>query len=252
MTKQLSKKQRKEQERQAKIDAEKLAKAEADKVTATATLQAEEGKQQGGVTIVISSTVLGQKRAEYARHREKGLSEDRIIERMTEDATLFGVSLDVYKGMLSNLKSRGAKGDNLDEKRAEHTVKLQASASTALGYLNGLLTSDVDSLNFPSLQRFTKETKQSLVELVKLLQNVDITTKRGKQSWCFMLHAPVYNFIKDTPTETALLALMVGGWSDKSRSYDQYGIRQEPSGSATFFRDVSFDTPITEPQIVEE
>jgi hypothetical protein len=219
---------------------------------ATVTVQPEVDKAQGGVTVVISSTVLGQKRAEYSRHKEKGMTEDRITERMTEDAQLFGVTLEKYQDMLNALKSRANKGEDLDVKRKEHTDKILTGALRGVGFLNGLLTADVDSLNFPTLQKFISDGKQSLTELVELLQYTDITTKRGKQAWMIMLHAPVFNFITEQPTDSSLLSLFVGGWSDKSRRYDQYGIRQEASGAATFYRPVSYEQPITSPEIIEE
>jgi hypothetical protein len=215
------------------------------------TTQPEIDKTQSGVTVVISSTVLGQKRAEYARHKDKGMSADRILARMTEDAQLFGVTIEQYQSMLSNLKSRGAKGENLDEKRKEHTDKILQGALAWLGHENGLLQTDVKKLNFKTLQGFVLSHQSAIKEFVTLLQNVDITTKRGKQAWGCMIHSPVYNFITDTPTGTSLLALICGGWSDKSRSYDQYGIRQEPSGSATFYRPVSYETPVTLPKEVK-
>ena len=217
----------------------------------TVTVEPEVDKVQGGVTVVISSTVLGQKRAEYARHRDAGLSEDRITERMSEDAKLFGVTLDQYLGMLSDLKSRTSKGENLDKLREEHQNRLAVSALGGIGFLNGVLTADVDKLNAATVKKFLKTGQATLAKLVEDLQNVDITTKRGKQSWMFPIHAPVFNFITDEPTETKLFALFVGGWSDKSRNYDQYGIRQEASGSATFYRPVSYETPITEPEVVK-
>jgi hypothetical protein len=242
----MNKKQRREQERQAKL-AKEQAEKQAEAITATATVQPEIDKNQSGVTVVISSTVLGQKRAEYARHKEAGLTEERILERMTEDAALFGVSIEQYKGMLSNLKSRSVKGENLDEARAKHTDKLAQSALAGVGFLNGVLSCEVDKLNAVTVKRFLKDGQATLAKLVEDLQNTEITTKRGKQAWMFPLHAPVYNFITDTPTGTKLFALFVGGWSDKSRSYDQYGIRQEASGSATFYRPVSYETPVTTP-----
>jgi hypothetical protein len=218
----------------------------------TTTVEPPIDKQQGGLTVVISSTVLGQKRAEYARHKEKGMTEDRIIERMTEDAQLFGVSLDKYREMLNALKSRGNKGEDLDEKRKEHTDKILTGALNWIGHLNGLLTADLDTLTDASVRDFVGKLKQSMVEVVTLLQNTDITTKRGKQAWMIMLHSPVFNFITETPTDTSLLSLFVGGWSDKSRSYDQYGVRQEASGAATFYRPVSYEQPIISPEIIEE
>jgi len=172
---------------------------------------------------------------------------------MSEDAQLFGVTLEKYQEMLSNLKSRGSKGEkNLDIKRAEHTDKILQSALKWLGFENGLHEADIDKLNYPSLVKFLKDFQAAQGEFVTLLQNVEITTKRGKQAWSCVLHAPVFNFITEQPTGTNLLSLICGGWTDKSRSYDQYGIRQEPSGSATFYRPVSYEQPITLPEIIEE
>lgn len=194
--------------------------------------------------------MLGQKRSWYEQLRAKGVAEDKITERMTEDADLFGVTLENYKTMLAELKSRGSKGEDIEEKRKQHTVKIADGALKWLGYQNGLLTADIDKLNYPSLKKFVKDMQVATKEIVALLQNTDFTTKRGKQAWMFMIHAPVYNFLTDDPTGTNLLSPFVGGWSDKSRSYDQYGIRQEASGSATFFRPISYEQPITAPEII--
>jgi hypothetical protein len=76
------------------------------------------------------------------------------------------------------------------------------------------------------------------------LQNTEFTQQKGKQGWMVMLHAPVYNFITSKPTGSNLLAGFGGGWTDASRDYDQYGIRMQAGGKATFYRDWSFQTPV--------
>lgn len=206
-------------------------------------------KSTTGNTVVISSTVLGQKRAEYQRLTDKGIVEDRIAERMNEDAMQFGITLENYKGQLDNLKSKSSGGEAIEERRKEHTGKLQQSLLEFCGYNNGVLTVDWKKLqhskeNFKTIKKFLVDFAKSAGDFRDLLQNTEFTQKRGKQAWMVMLHAPVHNIITDKPTKTELLAPFCGGWTDKGRTYDQYGIRMEASGAATFYRAVSFETPI--------
>lgn len=213
-------------------------------------------KAQSGNTVIISSTVLGQKRAEYQRLTDKGIAEDRILERMTEDSLQFGITLENYKSQLDNLKSKSSGGDQIEEKRKEHTVKIQSEFLDFLGYNNGVLDTDWKKIthskdNFKLLKKFLVDFSEASGKFRDSLQNTEFTQKRGKQAWMVMLHAPVHNHITDKATGTKLLAPFCGGWTDKGRSYDQYGIRMEASGAATFYRDVSYETPVTTPVKVE-
>jgi len=206
-------------------------------------------KSTSGNTVIISSTVLGQKRAEYQRLKDKGIAEDRITERMTEDALQFGITLENYQTQLNNLKSKSSGGEQIEEKRKEHTAKLQSEFLDYLGYANGVTQVDWKKVqfskdNFKKLVKFLAGMGEATDKLITSLQNTEFTQKRGKQAWMVMLHAPVHNHITDKPTNTKLLAPFCGGWTDKGRSYDQYGIRMEASGAATFYRPVSYETPV--------
>ena len=205
-------------------------------------------KLQDGEVTVVSATVLGQKRAEYARLKDKGIAEDRITERQQEDALQFGLTLDNYQSQLDSLRARGS-GEKLEILRAEHIDKLKGEFLTFVANSNAVIDIDWKTVKFSRksfnalrnfLLTFSADTKQ----FVKSLQDSEFTTKRGKQCWSVMLHAPIFNFITDVPTDTELFAPLCGGWSDKGRQYDQYGVRQQPSGAATFYRPISFETPI--------
>jgi len=216
----------------------------------------ETDKLQSGNTVIISSTVLGQKRAEYDRLTTKGVTEDRIIERMTEDALQFGITLENYQGQLKNLKSKSSGGDAIEEKRKVHTKQIQAQYLDFLGFNNGILTVDWKKVNFSKdnfkkLKSFMKDFQEASEKLLDSLQDTTFTQKRGKQAWMVCLHAPVHNHITDKPTGLKLFSPFCGGWTDKGRTYDQYGIRMEASGNATFYREVSYEAPVMTLDMVE-
>lgn len=206
-------------------------------------------KQQDGQVTVVSATVLGLKRAEYARLKDKGITEDRITERMTEDALQFGLTLDNYQSQLDSLTRRGS-GEKLDIQRAAHTDKLKEEFLTFVANSNAVVSVNWSKVKFSrksfnTLRNFLCQHQSDTLQFVESLQDSEFTTKRGKQCWSVMLHAPIFNFLTDTPTDAKLFAPLCGGWSDKGRSYDQYGVRQQPSGAATFYRPISFESPIT-------
>lgn len=198
-------------------------------------------KLEAGEATKISATVLGQKRAEYERLNTKGITQERIDERMGEDALQFGITLDQYKAQLESLKARGS-GSNLEATRAEHILQLEAQYLEVVGYLNGLLKADIDKAD--NIADWLKGFQTSAKALQCSLSNSDFTSRRGKQSWMVMLHSPVYNTITDKPISKGLFSPFVGGWTDKGRNYDQYGIRMQAGGSATFYRPVSFKSPV--------
>jgi archaellum component FlaC len=209
-------------------------------------------KNSNTQSVIISSTVLGQKRAEYERLSDKGLSEKRIASRMEEDALQFGVSIEDYQHQLESLKTRGGNGENLEEKRRDHTSKINVDFLDLLGNLNGIMIDDTvkgmtySKVNFTTLKNAIQRVKTSLETLSQDLSNTDFTTYRGKQGWMVMLHAPAYDFINASPVNPQrLFAPFIGGWSDKGRSYDQYGTRMEAGGKATFYRSISYETPVT-------
>ena len=198
-------------------------------------------KMEAGEATKISAIVLGQKRAEYQRLADKGIAQERISERMGEDAIQFGITIDQYEAQLESLKAKGS-GTDVESKRAEHRQQLENQYLGFIGYLNGLLKADIDQAD--NLAEWLKGFQESARAFQSSLANSEFTTRRGKQSWLVMLHSPVYNVINDKPMNRSLFAPFVGGWTDKGRSYDQYGIRMQAGGSATFYRPVSFQTPV--------
>jgi len=200
-------------------------------------------KKETGGTTKISATVLGQKRAEYGRLASKGIEQSRIDERMAEDSLQFGITLDQYTAQLESLKASGS-GDDLEAKRADHRAQLEAQLLDFVGYLNGLLKADLDNAE---ATEWLKGFQSSARAFQQSLANSEFTTRRGKQSWMIMLHSPVYNLITEKPIDKNLFAPFVGGWTDKGRSYDQYGIRMQAGGSATFYRPVSYKMPVKPP-----
>ena len=203
--------------------------------------------------IKISATVLGRIKASYARLesalREQNIDSDtiaqRVASRKSDDALTHGVTVDELESALDTIRAKSSEG-KLDGRKA-HIANLQHSAHVALSYDNALLASKLNEVeysreNFDAMLGFLQSAQSAKREVVKLMRDTEYTSG-SDQGYCFMVHSPLVDLVTGNSLTRDRFYLMCGGWNDKSRAYDQYGVRQVPSGEATFYRDVSFDTP---------
>jgi len=203
--------------------------------------------------IKISATVLGRIKASYARLesalREQNIDSDtiaqRVASRKSDDALTHGVTVDELESALDTIRAKSSEG-KLDGRKA-HIANLQHSAHVALSYDNALLASKLNEVeysreNFDAMLGFLQSAQSAKREVVKLMRDTEYTSG-SDQGYCFMVHSPLVDLVTGNSLTRDRFYLMCGGWNDKSRAYDQYGVRQVPSGEATFYREISFSNP---------
>jgi len=155
--------------------------------------------------IEIQPTVLGRKNAEYARLIKGSVAQERIVERMAEDAIVFGVTLEDYQARLAEVgKSHG------ESKRAAQAVlkgEIQGKHLEVTSFLNEIITTG--QTDVPALQ----------VALKELAEKSD--------GWVLMTACE-----KDGATGEGLFTINDSGWSDGSNRQNQYSDRPQMVGKS--------------------
>lgn len=155
--------------------------------------------------VVISPTVLGRKAAEYGRLRVAQVAEERIEERIVEDAGILGIKLEEYKAQLAEIGKKSVAG-----KRAllkERKGKIQALHLTTTSFLNEILLNGTTDL--PALQSNLKE----LAEEAK--------------GWVLMTAVD-----EDKSSGSVLFTINDSGWEDGSNRSNQYSDRPQMVGKS--------------------
>jgi len=160
------------------------------------------GKTQ---TVEIQPTVLGRKNAEYARLREKGIAEERVVERMAEDAKVFGVTLEDYQGRLAEVGRKTGDGKRAALKARKEAV--QAKHLEVCSFLNEVITTGQTDL--AAFQTSLKE----------LAEKAD--------GWVLMTACE-----KDGSTGEGLFTINDSGWNDGSNRSNQYSDRPQMVGKS--------------------
>lgn len=158
-----------------------------------------------GNKVEIKPTVLGRKNAEYQRLRDSGIAEERIDERIAEDAGVFGIKLDDYKGRLAEIgrKTGSGKRAALKEKKG----RVQAKHLTVSSFLNEIKTTgNTDLAAFQT----------SLTELADEAENWVLMTAVGK----------------DEKSGEVLFTINDSGWNDGSNRSNQYSDRPQMVGKS--------------------
>lgn len=159
----------------------------------------------GKTQVEIQPTVLGRKNAEYARLRDKGIAEERVVERMAEDANVFGVTLEDYQGSLAEVGRKTGEG-----KRAAQLVlkgDIQGKHLEVCSFLNEVITTGQTDL--ATLQ----------ITLKELAEKAD--------GWVLMTACE-----KDGATGEGLFTINESGWNDGSNRQHQYSDRPQMVGKS--------------------
>ena len=165
----------------------------------------EKNKKSAPTAVVIKPTVLGRKLAEYTRLKDANVPTDRVETRMAEDAEMFGITLDDYKGRLAVLKDKSTTG-----KRAELKVKkerVQALHQDINSRLNEIMVTGSTDL---------AELQTALVDIGSLADG-----------WVLMTAVE-----KDEPSGHCLFTLNDRGWNDGTPRQNQYSDRPQPVGKS--------------------
>ena len=197
----------------------------------------------------LSATTLGRLLATYARLesalKSQGIDADSIAQRIhnrkSDDSITYDVPLDALESQLATIKVKTSEA-KLDGRKVA-IANIQRLAMVSLAYDNAMVASDLDNIPHDNLLAMCKASQQAKVELLTAMRDSQYCSG-SQQGYVYMVHSPQVNLLTQEEISQPRLYLMCGGWSDKSRAYDQYGVRQQPSGEATFYREISFEEPI--------
>ena len=156
-------------------------------------------------TVEIKPTVLGRKRAEYKRLEVASVDKERIEQRMTEDAAMFGITLDDYKGRLEAMQNRSTTGKRAELK--EKKMAVQKLHIDVCSRLNEVITTGSTDI---------AELQTALKDLGSLTDGWVLMTAVGK----------------DEGSGENLLTINDKGWNDGSNRQNQYSDRPQPVGKS--------------------
>lgn len=195
----------------------------------------------------IAKTVLGRKRKEYQQLESLGKSKKVILNRMKDDAQLFGITLDAYVTELEKLNKPTSEG-----KRAQddaHRVEYAKADNVCLGFENQLLTDDANIITAEYALDFVTKFKVAIMERAELgyygkgmvsmraIPRIDLGT----------INNPKPQLINDSKLQQVLDC----GWSDGSKKErHQYFARQIPASKASGYN-YSWGFPLTPDQAID-
>jgi hypothetical protein len=124
---------------------------------------------------------------------------------MEEDAAMFGISLDDYKGRLAEIKNKSTTGKRAELK--EKKAAVQKAHLNVCGYLNEIVTTGKTN---------TAELRTALKDLGSLSNGWVLMTAVGK----------------DSVSGENLFTINDSGWADGSNRQNQYSDRPQMAGKS--------------------
>ena len=198
------------------------------------------------VELEIPKVTLGVIAKRVGEMRKAGDTEEEIAISLKNDCRRYNCSLQSLLDKCAPVIEKGGETRKCDNRTLHYGV-IATKAHESLRFDNTLLTAKLDSVefnqeNFDTLLSLLQRGQTAKREFCDSLHTTEWTSGTF-QGYACMLHSPSYNLHTDKEIKHSLLYLHIGGWTDKTRGYNQYGCRMTPSGEASFHREESFKTP---------
>ncbi len=195
--------------------------------------------------MVVSKSTLGRKRREYENLAKiDGVTEADVAKRQSEDAKIFGISLEEYTAQLEALKKPTSQGKREADKVMRDT--LIAQTQEFLGFCNLAIKAERGEVKMDVAQ-----TKAVFGNFGKVCDTLATTLLKAFDGYGAM--TMIYTPKAVDKTADNLLAVHCGGWGDGSKNLRyQYAPRKLAVAKRSGYHDKSFVAVVADIPVIKK